>query len=175
MRSKRVILLLAAALALLVVVPVGATGKGEAQAPTKAETFSLYVGDFWQTNYIDPSWTDPVAKEITRRTGVTLQVSVVKSEDDDGEMNKLIAAGDLTDLIFRGGGSSKQALAKGGLVKPLDDLIEKYGPNIKKYHAGTFNAWRNRSDGKIYSLGFWYFNQVSKFGLNLQVSTLQMR
>lgn len=163
--------------AVFIVFSAGASGKGEsgAQAPTAATNFSLYVGDFWQTNYIDPSWTDPVAKEITRRTGVTLNVSVVKAEDDDGEMNKLIAAGDLTDLIFKTYGSSKQSLAKGGYVKPLDDLIEKYGPNIKKYNAGTFNAWRNRSDNKIYCLGYWYFNKVVPFGLNYQVNTLQMR
>lgn len=162
---------------LVLVCSLSATGKGEAAqaGPGAAETFSLYVGDFWQTNYIDPSWTDPVAKEITKRTGVTLNVSVVKAEDDDGEMNKQIAAGDLTDLIFKTYGSSKEALVKGKYVKPLDALIDKYGPNIKKYHSGTFSAWRNRSDNNIYCLGFWYFNKVSKYGLNLQVSTLQMR
>ena len=138
-------------------------------------TFTFYVGDYWQSCYIDPSWTDPVAQELTRRTGVTLDVSIPASNDDESEMNKMIAANDLTDLIFRGGGDSKETLQNGGYVKPLDDLIEQYAPNIKAYHEGTFGAWRNRKDGKIYCIGFWYFNKVVKAALNLQVTTLQMR
>lgn len=138
-------------------------------------TLSMYVGDYWQSNYIDPSWTDPVAKELTKRTGVTLKVTIPSSDDDEGAMNVMIASGDMPDLIYRSWGASKDALEKGGYVKPLDDLIEQYGPNIKKYHSGTFGAWKNRSDGKIYSIGYWYFNKVVKPALNLQVTTLQMR
>lgn len=146
-----------------------------ASMDTTPITFTYYVGDYWQSNYIDPSWSDPVVTELTKRTGVTLDVSVPASDDDEGEMNKLIASGELADLIFRGWGASKEALAKGGYVKPLDDLIEQYGPNIKKNMSGSFAAWRNRSDGKIYNIGYWYFNKVVRPALNLQVTTLQMR
>lgn len=157
-----------------------ATTAAESTAPASPAniepiTLSMYVGDYWQSNYIDPSWTDPLAKELTKRTGVTLKVTVPSSDDDEGAMNVMIASGDMPDLIFRSWGASKDALEKGGYVKPLDDLIEQYGPNIKKYHSGTFGAWKNRSDGKIYSIGYWYFNKVVKPALNLQVTTLQMR
>jgi putative aldouronate transport system substrate-binding protein len=148
---------------------------GAAEADTSPITFTLYVGDYWQTNYIDPSWTDPIAVELTKRTGVTLDVSIPASDDDEGEMNKLIASGNLADFIFRSYGASKQTLASGGYVKALDDLIEQYGPNIKKNMSGSFAAWRNRSDGKIYNIGYWYFNRTVKPALNLQVNTLQMR
>lgn len=144
-------------------------------ADTTPITFTFYVGDYWNSNYIDPAWTDPVVTELTKRTGVTLDVSIPASDDDEGEMNKLIASGELADLIFRGWGASKEALAKGGYVKPLDDLIEQYGPNVKKNMSGSFAAWRNRSDGKIYNIGYWYFNKVVRPALNLQVNTLQMR
>ena len=140
-----------------------------------AITFTLYCGDYWASNYIDPSWTDPLAQELTKRTGVTLKVTVPASDDDEGEMNKLIASGNLPDLIFRTGGASKDTLETGGYTKPLDDLIAKYAPNITKYMSGSFPAWRNRTDGKIYCLGLWYLNKVCKPALNLQVNTLQMR
>ena len=157
-----------------------ATTAAESAAPASPAniepiTLSMYVGDYWQSNYIDPSWTDPLAKELTKRTGVTLKVTIPSSDDDEGAMNVMIASGDMPDLIFRGSGASRDALEKGGYVKPLDALIEQYGPNIKKYHSGTFGAWKNRSDGKIYSIGYWYFNKVVKPALNLQVTTLQMR
>jgi putative aldouronate transport system substrate-binding protein len=138
-------------------------------------TFSLYCGDYWNSCYIDPSWTDPIAKELTKRTGVTLKVTVPASNDSEGEMNKLIASNNLPDLIFRRSGASKQTLENGGYTKPLDDLIAKYGPNITKYMSGAFPGWRNRADGKIYSLGIWYFNKAVKPALNLQVNTLEMR
>lgn len=41
-----------------------------------------------------------MAQELTRRTGVTLDVPIPASNDDESEMNKMIAANDLTDLIF---------------------------------------------------------------------------
>ena len=125
--------------------------------------------------YIDPSWTDPLAQEITKRTGVTLDVTVPASDDEEGEMNKLIASGELADLIFRGGGQSKVTLQDGGYVKPLDELIDQYGPNIKQNLGGSFPAWKNRKDGKIYCIGFWYFNKTVKPALNLGISTLYMR
>lgn len=157
------------------------TSAAASVAPTAAAmdttpiTFTLYVGDYWASCYLDPSWSDPLAQELTKRTGVTLKVTVPASNDDEGEMNRMIASGNLPDMIFRTGGASKDTLEKGGYVKPLDDLIAKYAPNITKYMSGSFPAWRNRSDGKIYCIGFWYYNKVVKPALNLQVNTLQMR
>jgi putative aldouronate transport system substrate-binding protein len=138
-------------------------------------TFSLYCGDYWNSCYIDPSWTDPIALELTKRTGVTLKVTVPASDDSEGEMNKIIASNNLPDLIFRRKGASKLTLENGGYTKPLDDLIAQYAPNITKYMSGAFPGWRNRVDGKIYCIGIWYFNKTVKPALNLQVNTLQIR
>lgn len=145
-----------------------------ANGPSKDPiTIQMYVGEPWNTSIIDASWTDPVTKYLTEKTGVTLEVTTAKSQDADNEMNVMMASGDLPQIIFKYGNPRKK-LVEGGYVQPLDDLIDKEGPNIKKNMGMFMDNWREL-DGKVYGLGNWCWNKPSMYTLNLQVNTLNIR
>jgi putative aldouronate transport system substrate-binding protein len=67
-----------------------------------------------------------------------------------------LAGGDLPDVFMSAGLSPSQLVAYGsqGLFLPLNDLIEKYGPNIKKMmqEAPASKKYLYTPDGKIYGL-----------------------
>jgi len=123
-------------------------GKTKTTAGTKTPiTFTFYNEDASE----DMPFTDPVAKEITRITGVTLKVDRPVGGDQQA-IPIMIASGQLPDLIFAKGNLAM--LIEAGLVIPLDDLIEKRGKNVKETYAGVLNRLRNTTaDPHIYNLG----------------------
>lgn len=149
---------------------VQSTSAGEDNTPLK---LGLYIGDTWDTQIVDPSWTDPVAQKITELTGISFDVTMSKSDNPDQEISIMMASDEIPDVVFKMGDSQKK-LISGGYVQPLDDLIDKYGPTIKQ-KLGTFlDDWR-AEDGKLYNLGSWGWTKPCKAGLDLQPSTLYMR
>lgn len=73
----------------------------------------------------------PIAEELRKVTGVTLDVV----GGDSSKFKVLLAGNDLPDIIFTNytsQGVDSNTLVSGGSLIPLDSLIEKYGPNIKK-------------------------------------------
>jgi putative aldouronate transport system substrate-binding protein len=146
----------------------------ETSADKKADKLTMFIAEPFHSGNIDPSFTDPVAKEITKRTGVTLEITTVKSNDANAELNLLMASGELPDIVFASNAVRRNMLISGGYVQPLEDLIEKYGPNIKKNFGPYLNNWK-AEDGKIYGLGQWNWNQPTQYALNLQINTLHMR
>lgn len=70
--------------------------------------------------------------------------------DKDQKIGVLIASGDYPDLVEVDSTKFQDA----GALIPLEDLIEKYGPNIKKHYA---SAWKKMTedDGHIYCLPNW--------------------
>lgn len=73
-----------------------------------------------------------VTKKVAENIGVNVQPMVVNED----RLNVMMASGDMeADLITSAGGTGEdvsQRLIEGGLVQPLDDLIEQYGPDIKE-------------------------------------------
>lgn len=145
----------------------------EKKSEAKEESVTMYLSESWPSSIIDPSWTDPIAKEITKRTGITVKVTTLKSDNADAELNMMMAADELPDIVVAYD-DRKTRLISGGYVQPLDDLIEQYGANIKKNLGPFFDNWRE-DDGKIYALGNWNWNAPTKYALNLQINTLYMR
>lgn len=77
--------------------------------------------------------------------------------------NLMFATGDLPDAIYRAKLSMNDInkYAAEGLILPLNDLIEKYAPNLTKFferHPEVKKAL-TLEDGNIYSLG--YFNECA--------------
>jgi len=136
-------------------------------------TISLYLGDVWDTTIIDPSWTDPVALKITELTGISMDVTCVKSDQTDQEIALMMSSGDLPDLIKKGGEGQKK-LISGGYVQPLDDLVQEYCPNIVRRLTPFFPDWR-AEDGHMYFLGQWGWSEPFGPAVDLNGNGISMR
>ena len=99
----------------------------------------------------DDPFTNPVAQEITKRTGVKLEISHPVGGDEQA-VPLMIASGDYPDMIFGKGDINK--LIDAGAVIALDDLIEEKGENLKAMYGDQLNRLRNSlDDPQIYHLG----------------------
>jgi putative aldouronate transport system substrate-binding protein len=143
--KKRAVFLAAAVLSILF---AGCVRNGASTAGTKKPIqFTLYNDDTSE----DMPFTDPVAKMITSRTGVTLIVDHPVGGDQQA-IPLMIASGQYPDLVYARGKIS--LLIEAGAVIPLDDLIEKKGKYIKELYGDQLIRLRNSiNDPHIYTLG----------------------
>ena len=98
----------------------------------------------------DDNW--PVFQKAAEITGVKLHgtASAVQTESDQA-FNSMLVEDPLPDIIHYFGADLKQLGMDGGLI-PLEDLIEKNAPNIKKFFEDCpqAKAAATASDGHIY-------------------------
>lgn len=102
-------------------------------------------------NQEDP-WTDSVAQAITEKTGVKLKTTYPIGGNDQSEAVALmIAEQKYPDLIFAKGSANN--LIEADALIDMSDLIEEYGPNIKKLYGDEFGKLRQSADDPaIYQL-----------------------
>lgn len=118
------------------------------QTETLSNTPITFV--FYNADGIEDPWTDPIAQEITKATGVTLETEY-PVESNDNRIALMIATGEYPDIIFAKGDAS--LLIDNNSLIDLSELIEEYGPNIKKLYGNDFEKLRySKSDPSIYQL-----------------------
>lgn len=111
-----------------------ACGSGNESSDSSGEksdevtTLSFFSADLTE----DDPFDNPVAKEITKRTGVKLEISHPVGGDEQA-VPLMIASGDYPDMIFAKGDIGKMIDAEA--LEPLDDMIEEKGDNIKKLYG----------------------------------------
>lgn len=117
--------------------------------PKEIKTFTAYVngpalisGDDWETT---------IGKKITEITGVKLIVDRPVGSDTRQKPGVMIASGDYPDLIWGGEASGEYQAAKAFI--PLNDLIDKYGINLKKSYRPSEFSLLKQADGNIYFIG----------------------
>ncbi len=100
----------------------------------------------------DDPWTDPVALAITEATGVKLKTDRPVGGNDESEAVALMIAEEkYPDIIFAKG--SAGSLIDAGVMMDMTDLIEEYGPNIKKLYGDEFEKLKQSADDPaIYQL-----------------------
>ncbi|MGF7031491.1 putative aldouronate transport system substrate-binding protein [Paenibacillus mucilaginosus] len=91
-----------------------------------------------------------IGKELQKQTGVDFKLQYLVG-DSATKAGVMIASGDYPDVISSSGEMAK--LMDAGVYIPLDELIEKYGPNIKRVYEPYFDKMKAK-DGKIYTLPF---------------------
>jgi putative aldouronate transport system substrate-binding protein len=102
------------------------------------------------------NFEDPVAKEITRITGVKLQIEYPLGGDASQKLTLMLASGDYPDLIFLKG--AQQFVDAKALVD-LTPYINKYGKNVKKLYGQFLKRLRySPADKSIYYLGCFGVN-----------------
>ena len=118
-------------------------------------TFEYFIADGKNGN-----WDNPVAKAITEATGVTLDVSypVASQGDAKEDVALMIANDEYPDMIYAKGSATD--LYQAGALIDMTDLIEKYGPNIKKMYGAEMEKLKwSQDDPGIYQLSYAGVNQ----------------
>lgn len=104
-----------------------ADGTQKAQAQTdglEPVKLSMFINMDWY--WVDSFGGRPVDDEITRRTGVTLDIR--KSSEQDQQLAILISSNDLPDMVYNGTRELDTLLAKSSYS--YNELISKYAPDF---------------------------------------------
>ena len=132
-----------------------ASSSGETADDKSPITFEYFNADGKNGN-----WDNPVAKAITEATGVTLDVSypVASQGDAKEDVALMIANDEYPDMIYAKGSATD--LYQAGALIDMTDLIEKYGPNIKKMYGAELEKLKwSQDDPGIYQLSYSGVNQ----------------
>lgn len=144
--------------------PGTGTDGGDNLAPITLTWFDKNTGD---------PFTNPVAKKIIEKTGVTVEIQQPTGNAVE-KLNLMLASNDLPDVVMldRGSDIMNKYIATGAVV-PLNDLIDQYGPNIKAMYGDTLKKTRS-DDGKNYYLANWYgLEQYPVFGFMMRMDLMK--
>jgi len=112
---------------------------------TSPVTYSLFLDIPWSP--VDVWGTDHVSQEVTRRTGVSFEVTKAQ---DRNHLGLLLASGDLPDSIFVY--EKKERFETSTVSQPWDELIPKYAPEFDKLIGDDEKALATVEDGHYYTL-----------------------
>lgn len=125
-----------------------------------ADDKSPITFEYFNADGKNGNWDNPVAKAITEATGVTLDVSypVASQGDAKEDIALMIANDEYPDMIYAK--DSATDLYQAGALIDMTDLIEKYGPNIKKMYGAEMEKLKwSQDDPGIYQLSYAGVNQ----------------
>ncbi|MEX2104706.1 MAG: extracellular solute-binding protein [Bacilli bacterium] len=92
----------------------------------------------------------PIVKQVFDQTKVRLKLEVPPSNVDE-KLNIMLASGEYPDVLVIENQTIAQKFIDGGHIIPLDDLIDKYGGQLKENLGKDLNQLRSE-DGKIYKI-----------------------
>ncbi len=123
----------------------------QAEASKDPITFKYYNADGKNGNWSETA----VGAAITEATGVTLEISypVSSTGDSSEDISLMIAEDNYPDMIYSK--ASVTNLYEAGALIDMTELIEQYGPNIKKMYGDEFDKlkWGSGDEG-IYQLSY---------------------
>ena len=129
----------------------GESGNAQAEASKDPITFKYYNADGKNGNWSETG----VGAAITAATGVTLEITypVSSTGDPSEDISLMIAEDNYPDMIYSK--ASVTNLYEAGALIDMTDLIEQYGPNIKKMYGDEFDKlkWGSGDEG-IYQLSY---------------------
>jgi putative aldouronate transport system substrate-binding protein len=100
--------------------------------------------------------TNEFTKWLEEKTNVHVDWEVVPAAQADQKLNLMLASGTYPDIILGFAVTPTKQLIYGsqGIFKPLNELIDKYGPETKKVLADMPEVKKaiTAADGKVYSL-----------------------
>ncbi len=137
----------------------GSTGEaaGEsADAQGGGDDTSPITFEYYNADGKDDGWSDtPVGSAIADATGVRLEITypVSSTGDPSEDVALMIANDEYPDLIYSK--TSAASLYEAGALIDMTDLIEQYGPNIKKMYGDEFEKLKwSADDPGIYQLSY---------------------
>ena len=155
MKRKLLAILLTGAMSAGALIGCGSSENGTSDDAEQTSDLSPITFTYYNADGKNADWDNPVAAAITEATGVTLEVSYpVTTQGDCGEdVALMIASDEYPDLIYAKGSATD--LYEAGAYIDMTDLIEQYGPNIKKMYGDEYEKlkWGDGDDG-IYQLSY---------------------
>lgn len=167
-KGKILSMLLAATLLASTFAGCGSKKTSEVKANGKLDKSPITLSFFTADSTVDMPFTDPVAKEITKRTGVTLKITHPVAGDSQA-IPLMIASGDYPDIIYAKGDTAK--LIDAGAIIKLDDYIKKDGANLKALYGKQIGRLKySAKDPSIYTVGtYGVESQIFKPGGTAQI------
>jgi putative aldouronate transport system substrate-binding protein len=98
---------------------------------------------------------DKYVKHFEQLSGTDLTLELIPHETYDQSMSLLLAGGELPDILQTKGINRPEIApaVDAGVLMPLNELIDQYGPNLKKHvPAESWKSARVSKDGKIYGI-----------------------
>ncbi len=151
--------------------PTDGTGVGKnietvpnAAAPI---TLDLYINYNWWPKDKEDWGNDLASKEITRLTGVTLNIEKPDNSGDSMRLNMMMSTGDFPDMIMADDGVIIKKLIQKGMFEPLDEMISRYGQDIIKNVGWDYlKEFCAETNGEIYGLphGITFEGQAPESG-----------
>ena len=133
----------------------GADTEGGAQAESGDDT-SPITFEYYNADGKNGNWSETaVGAAITEATGVTLEITYPVSSTGDAseDVALMIANDEYPDMIYSK--ASVSNLYEAGALIDMTDLIEQYGPNIKKMYGDEFDKLKwSPDDPGIYQLSY---------------------
>lgn len=147
MRKKLIMFLISITLINTSACSRGSDNKEAANKDLKPITLTFYNEDGnINSNYLQ----DPISKKIQEKTGVSIKYESPIG-DASNNVDLMISSGEYPDLIYVKSDQDK-LISKGAFIN-LRDLIDKYGPNIKKFYGDDLNKFKgNAKNDGIYFL-----------------------
>ncbi|GIO37844.1 lipoprotein LipO [Paenibacillus antibioticophila] len=94
---------------------------------------------------------NPYLDYIKENTNLDIAMQYPPADGYQDALNVIMASGNLPDLIYTYDASWFENYVKQGALQPLDEWIDKYGPDLKKNIPEE--AWKTVTiDGKIYAI-----------------------
>ncbi len=178
-RTVKLISIIAAVVMLLTIMAGCGTAKQESTttaAPastTAGQTSDAAKADSWtlDTSPLEINWYvsasdfnstfDPAvtfaAKVLQEKTGIKINFSFPVGGDEDEKINTMIASNSLPDVVSVGQTSPQFGLLQqGGLLQPLNKLIDQYAPGFKDIIPKSMAGWYTYNDGNMYGFPCMY-------------------
>ncbi|MCL2059801.1 MAG: extracellular solute-binding protein [Oscillospiraceae bacterium] len=145
------------------------TGEEAAPPPSKGQAptaLSIFINHPW---YAVDSFAGIIPEEITRLTGITLDVEIAV---DSQQLGLKIASSDLPDLVYTS--TMIDRLSNESLSYCYDDLIGQYGVEWEIDPILRANAIAYSSNGKLYTVLNHYTSTEDWAGTNVAPMTGSM-
>lgn len=125
------------------------SGSGTSPSPQAPAKISMYISDHSQPVPAGKVMDDPTFKYLAQKTNTELSVEFLPHGQYADQLKIKYASGTSADVVQSWGIDAE--LYRNKKLLPLDELLDKYGPNLKKNIPKE--AWEAVTyDGKIYGI-----------------------
>lgn len=110
-----------------------------------------YIQASWYNKKWDPKIT-LFDKIVTEKTGVDLNI-IIPPVSGDEKLIAMASSGNLPDIItIDNWNSVKEQMIKSGYFLPLNDLAQKYSPELLNIIPDSMKKWYTQEDGNWYGI-----------------------